>query len=133
MIAVQIDNKWYDPIQSKFLQTNRWLCSGLFFISNVSWHTHSQNWEWISKTNEPSILKTICWQHIQQKEQVSARCLIWSLSYNFHPNIKLTIEVNPGKLLDTKIILNNEGVVTTQVYQKENEKAIPWVSKILKR
>ena len=44
---------------------------------------------------------------------------------NFHPNIKLTIEVNPEKFLDTKIIFNNEGVVTTQVYQKENKKATP--------
>ena len=51
---------------------------------------------------------------------------------NFHPNIKLTIEVNPEKFLDTKIILNNEGVVTTQVYRREN-KAVPWVSKIPKR
>ena len=27
---------------------------------------------------------------------------------NFHPNIKLTIEVNPVKFLDTKIIFNNQ-------------------------
>ena len=52
---------------------------------------------------------------------------------NFHPNIKLTIEVNPEKLLDTKILLNNEVVVTTQVYRKENKKPVPWVSKIPKR
>ena len=29
--------------------------------------------------------------------------------------------------------MNNEGVVTTQVYRKENKKAVPWVSKIPKR
>ena len=29
--------------------------------------------------------------------------------------------------------MNNEGVVTTQVYEKENKKAVPWVSKIPKR
>ena len=32
-----------------------------------------------------------------------------------------------------QILLNKEGVVTTQVYRKENKKAVPWVSKIPKR
>ena len=50
---------------------------------------------------------------------------------NFRP--KLTTEVNPGKFLDTKIILKNEGVLATQVYEKENKKMIHWVSKITKR
>ena len=44
--------------------------------------------------------------------------------------MKLTIEVNP--FLDTKIILNNEGVVTTKVYRNENKKAVPWVYKFPK-
>ena len=51
---------------------------------------------------------------------------------NFHPNVKLTIQVNPEKFLDTKIIVNIEVVVTTQLYRKEN-KAVPCVSKILER
>ena len=42
---------------------------------------------------------------------------------------KLTLEVNPVKLLDTIIILNSEGVVSTQVYQKESKQAVPWVFK----
>ena len=43
---------------------------------------------------------------------------------NFHPNIKLTIEVNSEKFLDIKIILNNDGVVATQVYRKESKKIV---------
>ena len=39
----------------------------------------------------------------------------------FHPNIRLTVEVNHGKFLDTKIILNNEGVATTQAYHHKYE------------
>ena len=35
---------------------------------------------------------------------------------DFHPYRKLTIEVNPEKFLDIKIILNNDDVVTTQAY-----------------
>ena len=44
---------------------------------------------------------------------------------NFHLNIELTTEVNPEKLLDTKITFDNECVVTTKVYRKENKKAVP--------
>ena len=58
--------------------------------------------------------------------------LFWSFK-SFYPKHKLTIEVNPVRFLDTKIILNNEGLVTTQVYRKENKKTVPWVSKIPKR
>ena len=43
--------------------------------------------------------------------------LFEALNY-FHPNIKLAIEENRKTFLDTKIILNNEGVVTTQLYRK---------------
>ena len=35
---------------------------------------------------------------------------------NFHLNLKLTVEVNPENVLDRKIILKNDSVVTTQVY-----------------
>ena len=51
----------------------------------------------------------------------SQQDVLFEVLNNFHPNILLlTIEVNPVKFLDTKIILNNEGGVTTQVYLKEN-------------
>ena len=48
---------------------------------------------------------------------------------NFHPNIKLSIETNPEKFLDIKIILYEEGVVHTYI----KKKAVPWLSKITKR
>ena len=41
---------------------------------------------------------------------------------NFHPNINLSIEINPEKFLDTKIILNNERIATIQEYQNEKKK-----------
>ena len=36
---------------------------------------------------------------------------------NYHPNIKLTYEINPEKFLDTKICYNNSSV-TTKVHQR---------------
>ena len=71
--------------------------------------------------------------NIYSKRKKSRQEVSFEALNNFHLNIKLTIEVNPVKLLDTKIILNDEGVVTTQVYQKENKKAVSWVPKIRKR
>ena len=70
---------------------------------------------------------------IYSKRNKSQQDVLFEALNNFHPNIKLTVEVNPVKFLDTTIILNNEGVVTTQVYPKEHKKAVPWISKIPKR
>ena len=36
---------------------------------------------------------------------------------NYHPNIKLTFEINPEKFLDTKICYNNNSI-TTKVHQR---------------
>ena len=43
------------------------------------------------------------------------------------------MEENPVRLLDTKFILSNEVAVTKQVFQKEERKAVSWVSKTPKR
>ena len=52
---------------------------------------------------------------------------------NYHENIKLTIEINPSKFLDTQLI-NIEGKYTiTKVYRKESKIPIHWSSKIPKR
>ena len=50
---------------------------------------------------------------------------------NYYPKIKLTIEINPPKFLDTEIIiLNNEFV--TSVHRKESKLPVPWESKVPK-
>ena len=68
---------------------------------------------------------------IYSKRNQSQQDVLFEALNNFHPNINLSIEINPEKFLDTKIILNNERIVTTQEYQKEKKK--DWVSKIPKR
>ena len=74
---------------------------------------------------------------IYSKRNKSQKDVLFEALNNFHPNIKLTIVVDPVKFLDKKIIFNifhhYEGVVTTQVYRKEYKKAVPWVPKISKR
>ena len=70
---------------------------------------------------------------IYSKRNKSRLDVLFETLNNFYPNIKLTIEVNPVEFLNTKVILNNEGVITTQIYRKENKKTVPWVSKIPKR
>ena len=51
---------------------------------------------------------------------------------SYHKNIKLTIEKNPTKFLDTKLTLVN-GRYTTMVYRKTTKMPIHWNSKCPKR
>ena len=47
---------------------------------------------------------------------------------NYHPNIKLTLEVSPSTFLDTKLI-NINGTYKFNVYQKKTKLPSPWTSK----
>ena len=47
----------------------------------------------------------------------------------YHDNIKLTIEENPKKFLDTEIVRHNSAILT-KVYTKSNKFHIHWSSKI---
>ena len=49
-----------------------------------------------------------------------------------HPKIKYTIEVDPDKFLDTKIIQEN-CIVTTEVNRKDRKLPVHWTSRIPKR
>ena len=50
---------------------------------------------------------------------------------DYHPKIKLTIEISPPKSLDTEIIILNNEVVTS-VHRKESKLPVPWESKVPK-
>ena len=51
--------------------------------------------------------------------------------FNYQPKIKLIIEINPTKFLDTEIIiLNNEAV--TSAHRKESKLSVSWESKVPK-
>ena len=50
---------------------------------------------------------------------------------NYHQNIKLTLEVNPKRFLDTKLELQN-GILITSVHRKETKLSTSWDSKIPK-
>ena len=43
---------------------------------------------------------------------------------NYHPNIKLTIEINLNNFLDTEIVYN-EGSIETKVYRKTTKLPVP--------
>ena len=51
---------------------------------------------------------------------------------NYHPNIKLTTEVNPSKFLYTKLT-NISGAYKFNVYRKNAKLSSPWASKTPKR
>ena len=51
---------------------------------------------------------------------------------NYHPNIKLSIDVNPSKFLDAKLT-NINGAYKLNVYWKNRKLPSPWSSKTPKR
>ena len=51
---------------------------------------------------------------------------------NYHPKIKLTIETNPQRFLDTEITHIN-GTIETRVRRKKTKLPMPWTSNIPKR
>ena len=51
---------------------------------------------------------------------------------NCPPKVKLTIESNPLRFLDTEII-NNNGVIETRVHRRKTKLATLWTSNIPKR
>ena len=51
---------------------------------------------------------------------------------NYHRNIKLTIEINPSKLLDTEIIIKN-GIIELSVAVKESKITNHWSSAVPKK
>ena len=50
-----------------------------------------------------------------------------------HPNIKLTVETNPARFLDTAFSKNLDGSVTSKVYRKPKKLPIFWNSQIPER
>ena len=58
--------------------------------------------------------------------------VLFDQSNSYHPNIKLTIEVNPSNVLDTKLT-NINGTYKFNVYRKNTKLTSPWTSKTTKR
>ena len=50
---------------------------------------------------------------------------------NYYPKVKLTIETNPLRFLDTEIIHNNS-MIETQVHRKKTKLPTAWTSNIPK-
>ena len=66
------------------------------------------------------------------RTKVNTKDVLFESLNNYHPNIKLTIELHPKKLLDTKLILVND-IYSTMVNRKSTKLPIPWSSKVPKR
>ena len=69
--------------------------------------------------------------NIYSRRKLGANVLFDPLN-NYHPNIKLTIEVNLSKFLDTKLT-NINGAYKFNVYQKNTKLLSPWTCKNPKR
>ena len=66
--------------------------------------------------------------YVQRKKHETDKLFIDLNSY--HENIKLTLEINPNKFLDTEIICTNQGI-KTRVYNRAKKLPVHWSSKVL--
>ena len=69
---------------------------------------------------------------IYNRRKKSQRDELFKKLNNYHPKIKLTIEVSPKKFLDTSLDLNN-GIYNFKVHRKTTKQPTHWSSKIPKR
>ena len=53
-------------------------------------------------------------------------------SNNYHEKTKFTIETNPKKFPDTRLLLEND-IIKTEFYRKDNKFPVDWKSQIPKR
>ena len=83
------------------------------------------------KQTKPQFYKRFADDIINKRYEDQSDNLFQEL-YSNHSKIKYTIEVNPDKFLDTKIIQKN-GVVTTEVNWKDGKLPVHWSCRIPKR
>ena len=102
--------------QSFYKQIHGWAMGGPLSVILADIHMVRAENE-VLKPMNPPFYKRIVDDIYSRKNKFQQDALFEALN-DFHPNTKLTIEANPEMFLDTKIILNNNDVVTTQVYRK---------------
>ena len=69
---------------------------------------------------------------IYNRRQKNTSDVLYDALNNYHAKIKLTIETNSQRFLDTEIIHIN-GTIETKVHRKKTKLPIPWTSNIPKR
>ena len=72
---------------------------------------------------------------IKSRRKKNEHHIIFENLNKFHPKINLTIEVNPCRFLDTKIINNkdNKDNITTEGFCKTSKLPVHWSSRVPKR
>ena len=116
-VAVQIDNTLHDSIQRFYKQIDGCAMGGPLLVILADIHMVRTENEVVKPMNRPLYKRFV--DDIYNKRNKSQEDVLFEALDIFHPNIKLTVDVNPENCWDIKIILNNEGVVARQVYWKE--------------
>ena len=80
--------------------------------------------------HQPIFYKS-CVDNITNRRKKHEEDLLFKKVNNYQPKIKLIIEINPTKSLDTEIIILNNEVVTS-AHRKESKLPVPWESKVPK-
>ena len=87
---------------------------------------------WYSNSNETCYMNRRYVDGIYNRRKKNIEDSLFKALNSYHKNIKLTIEINPIKFLDTHLH-NKDGTYVTKIYRKEAKIPAHWSSQISKR
>ena len=99
-------------------------------IKNIQWHFHENVTDIVIPTKPIFYLRYV--NNIDNRKKKNVEDSLFKALNSCHKNIKLTIEIDPIKLLDTHFH-NKDGTYVTKVYRKEAKIPAQWSSQIPKR
>ena len=110
------------------IDSNLWLPNGKTDICCSFGYLCLQDETGYSGTFKTSFLQALCDDTYVRRKKNETNELYNALN-SYHQKIKLTLELDPTKFLDTEIIRSNSKI-TTQVYNKMKKLPAYWTSKI---
>ena len=119
-------------VEAEIIQTNRGLFNGRSIISNIGRCSLIRTENDVVKPLKPLFYKRYV-DDIYSRRKKNCADLLYHELNNYHPNINLTIEINPKNFLDTQVVIKKKKKKETAIYRNGTKLPVPWSSNIPKQ
>ena len=99
----------------------------------VFWYSHEENGKDSITPLNPKLYRHCVDETITRRKKNTTNDELFTNTNSHHKNVKLTVESNPNRLLDTTFNVNPDGFVTTKVFWKSGKFSAFWNPRIPKR
>ena len=113
-------------------QVKRCPMGGAISVIMSSIHLKRMEKDWVAPLN-PKFYRRYVHDTITKRKKNAANDELFANMNSHYKNIKLIVESNPTRFLDTAFNINPDGSVTTKVFQKPGKLPAFWNSQIPKR